>query len=528
MRIRRLFASLLILFMFMVILLYMYISYNSIKPAADRIAEGVRIETIDVGGMTGSEASAAVQSLLLEKKSRAIEVDINGKSVVSNLGEIGYAYSVDKAIGEALKVGKRGGIAENYGEIKKAAAGQISYGFEVEFDKDVLTDFVKTECKKLCTKAKNASIKRKNGQFVYTNSRPGVKMEMESTVELIATKVNEEKSGDGLIKVVVPVEVAEPKYSKKLVKRCKDKIGSFSTEYNPGNVNRSKNLANAAKLINGSVIYPGKVFSVYKTIGPITKKNGYFEAASYNNGKVEETAGGGVCQVSTTLYNAVLRAELEIVSRSPHSMVVSYVQPSMDAAMAGDYKDFKFKNNTDVPLYIEGSVYNGTIYFNIYGEETRPEGRTIRFESKVEQEIEPGADKVTYDNTKYKSYVAVTQEAHKGCKASLWKIVTENGKESKVQVNSSNYAASPRYIVKGTKEAVVATQPPATKAPEIRDDEDDDENVGNTRAKNPSKVSNGAGNANNSNAGAGNVDNNANVDNARSEAAGQGNDQVGE
>ena len=136
----------------------------------------------------------------------------------------------------------------------------------------------------------------------------------------------------------------------------------------------------------------------------MTEDNGYYAAPSYSNGQVVDSIGGGVCQVSTTLYNAVLRAELKVVQRSPHSMVVTYVSPSMDAAIAGDYKDLKFRNNTEVPIYIQGEAYDGTIYFNIYGEETRSSDRTVTFQSETIETMEPGADKVTYDKTKPSSY----------------------------------------------------------------------------------------------------------------------------
>ena len=329
----------------------------------------------------------------------------------------------------------------------------------------MLKKFVKKKCKKMCTSAQNAQVSMENGEFVYTDSQEGVTLDVAATVENIQKAVSEAKDDTSAIRVVAAVEVEKPKISKETAERCKDKIGSFSTTFNAGNVNRSKNVANAARLISGSVLYPGETFSVHDAISPLTEENGYYAAASYNQGKVEDTLGGGVCQVSTTLYNAVLRAELEVVERSPHSMVVSYVEPSMDAAIAGDYKDFKFKNNTDVPIYIQGGTYSGTLYFNIYGEETRSEDRTVTFESEVTDTIEPGADKITYDKTKPESYTSVTQEAHTGYKAILWKIVDEKGKESKTQVNSSTYAASPRYVTKGAKKE--EAKPEETKSPKV-------------------------------------------------------------
>ena len=163
------------------------------------------------------------------------------------------------------------------------------------------------------------------------------------------------------------------------------------------------------------------------------------------------------------IRTAVGNDHLEVVERSPHSMVVSYVKPSMDAAIAGDYKDFKFRNDTEVPIYIEGGVYSGTIYFNIYGEETRSDDREVTFESETTQTIQPGADKITYDKTKPASYTKVTQEAHVGYKAVLWKIVKENGKTKKTQINSSTYQAVPRYVTKGAAEGTpAASEKPQT------------------------------------------------------------------
>jgi hypothetical protein len=131
-------------------------------------------------------------------------------------------------------------------------------------------------------------------------------------------------------------------------------------------------------------------------------------------------------------------------------MVVSYVEPSMDAAIAGTYKDFKFKNNTDVPIYIMGGAHSGVIYFKIYGYETRSSKRKISFESEVLDTTLPGADKVTLDPTKPPSYMSVTQESHVGYRARLWKVVKEKGKTEKTLMNTSSYAASPRYVVRGS------------------------------------------------------------------------------
>ncbi len=174
----------------------------------------------------------------------------------------------------------------------------------------------------------------------------------------------------------------QPRGSKEELSKIKDNLGGFSTDFSSSAAGRAANVKNACSLINGSVIYPGEQFSVYEAISPITTDNGYQIAGAYENGQVVDSVGGGVCQVATTLYNAVIRAELEIVQRYNHSMIVSYVKPSDDAAIAGTYKDLKFKNNLDNPVYIEGYCSGGVITFNVYGVETRPANREISFRSE--------------------------------------------------------------------------------------------------------------------------------------------------
>ena len=171
-------------------------------------------------------------------------------------------------------------------------------------------------------------------------------------------------------------------------------------------------------------------------------------AGSYLNGKVVDSLGGGICQVSTTLYNAVLLSELEVVERSNHSMIVTYVDPSADAAIAGTYKDFKFKNDTDAPIYIEGVTADKKITFTIYGEETRPSNRSIKYVSKTLSTTDPGVI-IVADPGQPIGFRAV-DSAHRGVQAELYKHVYVNGvEESVTKVNKSTYNASPRTVIIG-------------------------------------------------------------------------------
>ena len=157
-----------------------------------------------------------------------------------------------------------------------------------------------------------------------------------------------------------------------------------------------------------------------------------------------------MCQVATTLYNAVIRAELDIVQRYNHSMIVSYVKPSDDAAIAGTYKDLKFKNNLDNPVYIEGYCSGGVITFNVYGVETRPANREISFRSETISEEDP-VTQFKFDAGQPVGYFNTEQSAHKGVTARLWKTVTVDGTVQSDEVfNNSKYKSSPKIVTVGT------------------------------------------------------------------------------
>lgn len=459
-------AFLVLAVMFLIIAGYVWLSYQTVRPAEDVICNGVRIGSVDVSGMTKEEAQAAVNAYIVQAGTRRLEVTVNGETVSTPLSSVDYSCSAEDSIEQALAQAKTGNPFVDYARIRELQENPLHYDLKFTYSEKKLKQFVSGTCSEKCRKAKNAKIKMKNGTLCYTEAREGVTVDVEETIRRIRAALSEQE-GEETICAEASVIVEEPMVTKAVAQRCADKLGSFTTTFNAGNVSRTKNVANAARLINGSVVYPGETFSVHDTISPLTEENGYYEAASYNNGQVVDSVGGGVCQVSTTLYNAVLRAELEIVERSPHSMLVTYVSPSMDAAIAGDYKDFKFRNNTDVPIYIEGGTYSGNIYFRVYGEETRSSGRTITFQSETIETIDPGEDKVTYDETLPKSYMAVTQEAHQGCRAVLWKIVTEDGKTEKIQINSSTYKAEPRYVVRGGSGE--ENKPSATEKPKKND-----------------------------------------------------------
>lgn len=411
------------------------------------IHQGVYADEIDLSGMTVAEAEKELEDYTNQQREEMLTLEIFDEQLQVSLGELGLECTNANVVQDAAQLGKKGNVIKRYKERKDLEHEKKVYQLEWAINPELVREFVDTECLKFDSEAEDATLRRVNGSFEIIDGNTGTKLDTAGSVQMIIDYIeNEWDKKDG--KIVLPVETDYPRGSKEELSRVKDVLGTFTTSYSTSGPSRSKNVANGAELINGTVLYPGDTFSAYEVVSPFTKENGYEMAGSYLNGKVVDSLGGGICQVSTTLYNAVLLSELEVVERSNHSMIVTYVDPSADAAIAGTYKDFKFKNDTEAPIYIEGTTANKQITFTIYGEETRPANRTIKYVSQTLSTTDPGV-LIVADPGQPIGY-RVAESAHRGVQAELYKHVYVNGvEESVTKVNKSTYNASPRTVVVG-------------------------------------------------------------------------------
>ena len=417
------------------------------------IIKGVFIDQVDVSNMTREEAEEAVKEFIDGLPNKVITVNVNENVVNTTLGEIGFKCETYDYIDQAISLGKHGNLIKRYKDLKDIEQGKIVYPLTYSIDENRIKEFIATEASVYDVEPVNATMTRKDKKFVYTKHILGKTVEVDETIDLIKAYVlNDWNHEDIVIDAVITEN--PPIYTKEVMEMCSKKLGSFSTEYTDSARGRAANLANGARLINNTVIYPGEVFSAYDYLTPFTKDNGYYTAGAYKEGKVIDSIGGGACQVTTTLYNAVLNSELEVIERKSHSMTISYTELSRDAAIAGTYKDFKFKNNTDVPILIEGYTVGRKITFNIWGYESRDiENRRIEFETRILSKTKPPEDVVTEDPGKPITYRKVTQSDHTGYKTELYKVVYEDDVEvSRTLINSSFYLPAPRYVTIGTKE----------------------------------------------------------------------------
>ena len=274
---------------------------------------------------------------------------------------------------------------------------------------------------------------------------------------------------------IIPLKITHPEITT-------DKIGSegfpdllaeFSTNYNPGAKDRTTNLRLASNKINNTVVLPGETFSYNKVVGKRTTEAGYKEAPSYAGGKVVNDIGGGICQITSTLYNAVVLANLDIVSRSNHQFVPSYVKAGRDATVVYGAIDFKFKNTRKYPIKIKSTVSGGVARVQIYGmkEETEYE---LKIETKITGSI-PMKTVYEDDPTLEKGKEKVEQKGHNGTYSEAYKVVYLNGKVvSRTLLSKDKYNQMSTIIKRGTKgveappvEPEVPQEPDVPTNPEI-------------------------------------------------------------
>lgn len=436
----------------------------------DKIAEGVYIGNTYVGGMTEAEAEEAVASYVSRTEASVFTFAVGDKQIQAEASELGIHFSDVNVIQEAMDVGRSGNLIKRYKDKKDLEHGGRVIPMPLAVDHTAVQTLFEEKAGELNQEAVDNGLIRENGEFRIIEGTDGIEVNVKESIAMVENYINTEWDGTDA-KIELVAEVVKPRGTKEELSKVQDLLGGYSTNYKDSKAGRCENISIAASKINGTVLYPGEEFSVGKAIGPLTGANGYKLAGAYENGQVVESYGGGVCQVSTTLYNAVILAELEVTERSNHSMIVNYVKPSQDAAIAGDYKDLKFVNNQDGPIYLEGYTVGKDVYFNIYGEDKRPAGRVVSFESEVVSQQDPGTQFVATGDPV--GYIGVAQGKHTGYVAKLWKIVTVNGvQESREEFNKSTYKASPKIVFVGTASAdpnasavmgaAIATQDEAT------------------------------------------------------------------
>lgn len=426
------------------------------------IPKGVFVGEFDVSGMTAEEAKQMVQEHINSLAGQKVTLRVDGNPVATTAAELGFQWTNQEELDQIANIDISGSLIEQYMALRDLEVNNLVIDLKTTLDDAAITNFVQEKCAPFTVKAKDATIKKTGNGFSVTDSVVGREVDTAATMSALQAALDQGLENEITVDAVV-VET-QPKRTREALSQIKDELGSYSTVFNSGNASRTTNLKTGTSKINGTVLMPGETLSGYELMHPFTVENGYATASAYENGVVVDSVGGGACQIATTLYNAALLSEIKVSQRQNHSMTVSYVPHSMDAAIAGTYKDIKLTNEWDFPVYVEGWVSGNKIGFAIYGKETRPSNRTIKYVSETLSEQQPGDPIVTFDPSLPLGVQVTDQGGYPGVKARLWKHVYVDGKEvEKTLLHTDTYNMSQARIRIGSG-APAETAPAETPA----------------------------------------------------------------
>ncbi len=424
------------------------------KYDVDCVLPGIYLGEQDLGGMTAEEVYALIDADVSEKGSASITLittEPEETETIVAMSEFGFeASNRDAIVEEVIAYGKDGGTLARYNIIKSLEKESIVYELEYDIDTDTIELFVEENYGEMQTEAVNASLSMVDGSLTVEGGDVGILIDTDATITALMSFIENSEVGEsGTINV--PSITVEPEITAEQLERVDDVLGTYTTEASTS-TDRYKNLQRGMELLDGITLLPGESLSVQEITSPYTADNGYYLAGAYSNGSVVESYAGGICQVCTTVYNAVLMAELEINQRNAHSMTVSYVDPGRDAAIAGDYKDLVFTNDTDNVIYIDTSIYSGVLTVTIYGEETRADNRTIKYTTVTTGETVTADPTFNADSSVSIGTKSKTSSGYTGMTVELWKYVYIDGvEESSTKINTSVYQASGAVYTVGTK-----------------------------------------------------------------------------
>ena len=451
------------------------------------ITKGVKIEGIDVSGLTREQAKEKLESIYSEKKKKDITLKYEDFETTIAPETLETNYNIEKATNEAILVGKSGNIITNNYGIFFALIGKKNIKVETTINEEQTKQAIEDIQTNLPETIEEPDYYIENDKLIITPGKEGLKIltdkllteikeqqkninTNQETIEIPAekawpSKVDIDKIHQDIYKKVQdayitkdPVEV-HPEVigidfniedAKKILEENKEqyeiplqitnpqvtlsnlgseafpeKISSYSTRYDGGDKDRSTNLEIACKKIDEKIVLPGETFSYNKTLGARTTKAGYKTAKVYENGAVVDGIGGGICQISSTLYNAVLKANMQTVERRNHQFITSYVPEGRDATVAYGVTDFKFKNTRKYAIKIKATASNGVATISIYGIKENPE-YNITFETKTISTI-PVTEKYIEDNTIAEGTEEIKQKGANGCVTETYIIKSLNG-----------------------------------------------------------------------------------------------------
>lgn len=486
-----------------------------------KIMEGVLIKNIDVSNLTKDEAKQKLAEVIKLELEKTVELKYKEFQVTIAAEQIEANYDLDTAVDMAYSIGRSGNIIVNNYNILYALIKNTNIEPKFVYNEQKLDEFIADTSKKLPDSVVEGAYYIEDDYLIITKGHYGTIIKKDKAKEEILNAM--QGIGEKIIEIEVeykepdklnideiysevytepkdayyetnpfkiyphvngidfaitleearalleteqeeykiPLKYIEPNVttSKIGTEAFPDLLSSYTTKYDASERNRSTNMEIAAQKINGLVLMPGEVFSYNKVVGKRTPEAGFKPAGVYEGGKVVTGYGGGICQVSSTLYNVALLANLEIVERQNHQFLTSYVSAGRDATVNYGTIDFEFRNSRKYPVKIICNVSNGICEVKLYGAKEEIE-YVVKIESKVTASI-PYTTKYEEDANMEIGQEKIVQYGANGCRSIAYKILILNGSVVSQEVLSEDtYSAMTKIVRRGTKgPAVVKTEP---------------------------------------------------------------------
>ncbi|ADY19905.1 VanW family protein [Bacillus paranthracis] len=373
-------------------------------------------EGISLDGKNKKDIQAIINQKITELDQKSLTYIFQNDKQTYTWKDLGINYKEKDIIDKIFKE-QEGNVINRYKMRKQAENGELKRNYKLtpQLNTTAYESFMKDKYNETLKNPVNAELSIEGTTVNISQSQNGEKIDKGKLTDLTKQAIT-----SGTPDITLPVTLLKPERSTEDIQKMgiKEVIAEYSTPMAGRNGNQSFNVNKSANTLSGVIVAPDETFSFNGRVGVTDAAHGYKSAAVYSQGKVIQSAGGGVCQVSSTLYSAALRADLGIVSRSNHSMPVNYLPLGQDAAVADYGPDLKFKNNTGNHIYIQAFSNGGSITTRIFGTNT---GKNVEVSSQV---ISRTNDKIT----------AVT-----------YKKVTQNGEViSNGQISRSVYKSAPK------------------------------------------------------------------------------------
>lgn len=410
----------------------------------DRIYPGVYIDNVQVGGMTREEAAEAVRNANeAVSGSFDIVIAVGNESWHVNSERVPISRNIDEVVARAFASGRNNSASltgdaatpfeERVGLASAMRSAPATFATKQDYDHEALralTDGIVNYVNRDPVNSTVRSFDFSTRAFTFTDDRPGARIDPDDLYNQVTELLD-----DGVTRKelrILPEKILAEVTKTELMNRF-GLVSAYTTTTTNDN-KRNTNIQLSAEAISGKTVLPGEIFSFNAATGERTTAKGYQEAPAISGGQSKDEVGGGVCQTSSTLFNAVARADLEIIERNPHAWPSHYIEKGFDATVNWPGLDFKFKNNTDWPVFIVAGYSKRKVTVNIYGMSLGADER-IDLESELVRTI-PKPEGINYviNTALSPGESRKTVTGRQGYEVNTWKVWYQGNREIKREI----------------------------------------------------------------------------------------------